>query len=154
MKRRVEEYLLGGQGLEVGALSISLKMMPTVLQAPLDDNTPEKRALLDAARLFQTVSGIGCVHVNLHLYKVTNTHFSHLLRSVRARKLAEAGARTLSDIRNQSKLSDLLPASVQIALKYHTRLIEQIPRAKIEKIEALARPLLTNKGFEVHFAGS
>ena len=73
---------------------------------------------------------------------------------MRARKLAEAGAQTLSDIQNRSELFDSLPASVRTALKYHTQLIEGIPRASIERIEALARPLLTNKGFEVHFTGS
>ena len=73
---------------------------------------------------------------------------------MRARKLAEAGARTVSDVQNRSELLDLLPASVQTSLKYQARLIERIPRASIEKIEALARPLLTNKGFEVYFTGS
>lgn len=75
-------------------------------------------------------------------------------RSIRARKLAEAGARTLSDIENRSELFDSLPPSVQTALKYQTQLIKQIPRASIEKIAALADPLLTDKGFEVHFTGS
>lgn len=75
-------------------------------------------------------------------------------RSTRARKLAEAGARTLSDIENRSELFGSLPSSVQTALKYQTQLIERIPRASIEKIEALTHPLLTNKGFEVHFTGS
>ena len=78
------------------------------------------------------------------------THF----RATRARKLAEAGARTLSDIRDQPELFDSLPAGIQTALKYHARLIEQIPRANIEKVEAVARPLLTDKGFEVYFTGS
>jgi hypothetical protein len=75
-------------------------------------------------------------------------------RSIRARKLVEAGARTLSDIENRPELFNSLPASVQTALKYQMQLIERIPRASIEKIEALARPLLANKSFEVHFTGS
>lgn len=75
-------------------------------------------------------------------------------RSIRARKLAEAGARTLSDIESRPELFDSLPSSVQTALKYQTQLIERIPRASIKKIEALAEPLLTDKGFEVHFTGS
>jgi len=75
-------------------------------------------------------------------------------RSIRARKLAEAGARTLSDIRDRPELFDTLPKSVQTALKYQARLIERIPRASIERIEGLARPLLTNEGFEVYFTGS
>ena len=49
-----------------------------ILQASPDGDGAEKRALLDAVRLFQTVSGIGCVHVNLRLYGVTNVHLSHL----------------------------------------------------------------------------
>lgn len=75
-------------------------------------------------------------------------------RSIRARKLAEAGARTLSDIRSRSELFDSLPTSVQTVLKYQTQLVDRIPRAGIEKIKALASPLLTEKGFEVHFTGS
>src|SRR5258706_16043639 len=55
------------------------RVVPTVLQAPLDDDGAKRRAVLDAVQLFQTVSGIGCVHVNVHLYGVTNVHLSHLL---------------------------------------------------------------------------
>ena len=73
---------------------------------------------------------------------------------MRAHKLAEAGARTLSDIQNRSELFKSLPKSVRTALKYQKQLIERIPRASVERIEALARPLLTTQGFEVHFTGS
>ena len=54
------------------------RVIPIVLQASLDGDGAQKRALLDAVRLFQTVSGIGCVHVNVRLYGVTNVHLSHL----------------------------------------------------------------------------
>jgi hypothetical protein len=152
MKRRVEEWLSREQAPNVGTLPIFHRVVPRILQAPLDNNGVEKRTLLDAVRLFQTVSGIGCVHVNVHPYGVTTcvTPF----RFIRARKLAEAGARTLSDIESRSELFDSLPSSVQTALKYQVQLIERIPRICIEKIEALVDPLLTDKGFEVHFTGS
>lgn len=79
MKRRVEEFLSREQGLNVGTLLVFTRVVPRVLQAPLDNNGAEKRTLLDAVQLFQTVSGIGCVHVNVHLHGVTNVHLSHLL---------------------------------------------------------------------------
>jgi len=78
MKRRVEEFLLKEKALIVGGLLVSPRVIPTSLQAPLDNNGVEKRALLDAVQLFQTVTGIGCVHVNLHLYGVTDIYLSHL----------------------------------------------------------------------------
>ena len=55
------------------------RVVPTVLQASLDDDSAERRAVLNAVTLFQTVSGIGYVLVNEHLYGVTNVHLSHLL---------------------------------------------------------------------------
>jgi len=79
IKRRVEEFLSREQRPNVGTLSVFSRVVPRVLQAPLDNNGAEKRALLDAIQLFQTVSGIGCVHVNVHLYWVTNVHLSRLL---------------------------------------------------------------------------
>lgn len=79
MQRRVEEFLLKEKALKVSALLIFPGVIPIVLQAPLDDNASEKRALLETVRLFQTVSGIGCVYVNLHLYGVINMLFLHLL---------------------------------------------------------------------------
>lgn len=154
MQRRVEEFLLKEKALKVSAQLIFPGVIPIVLQAPLDDNASEKRALLETVRLFQTVSGIGCVYVNLHLYGVINMLFFTSFRSMRADKLAKAGARTLSDIQNRPELFKSLPKSVRTALKYQKQLIERIPRASVERIEALVRPLLTTQGFEVHFTGS
>ena len=61
MQRRVEEFLLREKALKVGTLLVFPRVIPTVLQAPLDDDASEKRTLLETVRLFQTVSGIGCV---------------------------------------------------------------------------------------------
>jgi len=154
IKRRVDEFLSRAQPLNVVLYHYFPRVVPTVLQASLDGESAEKRAILDAVRLFQTVSGIGCVHVNVHLYGVTNVHLLHLLGlpvPIGWRKRVHGLSPILRIGPNSSIHCQQVYNGSQVpdAVK-----LKPIPRASIEKIEALAHPLLTIKGFEVHFTGS
>ncbi|KAG8849875.1 hypothetical protein FRB91_009556 [Serendipita sp. 411] len=116
IKRRIEQHLL--TEAEVGTPMTSR-------------NIENKKELLQAVQLFQTVSGIG---------------------PARARKFAEQGFRTLEDIVNDTKTFEGLPQGVKTAFIYANRLLERVQREDIEKLSAKISKVLTD--FEVYVTGS
>ncbi|KAG8824049.1 hypothetical protein FRC19_002672 [Serendipita sp. 401] len=117
IKRRIEQHLL--TEAEVGKTPMTSR------------NIENKKELLQAVQLFQTVSGIG---------------------PARARKFAEQGFRTLEDIVNDTKTFEGLPQGVKTAFIYANRLSERVQREDIEKLSAKISKVLT--GFEVYVTGS
>jgi len=71
-----------------GTLSLLSRVVPTVLPS-LDGKVQRSEPILDAVRLFQTVSGIGCVHVT-YILRSDKRAFVTLLGLPVAHRLEEA----------------------------------------------------------------
>ncbi|KAG8809826.1 hypothetical protein FRC17_003230 [Serendipita sp. 399] len=116
IQRRIEEHLLteAESGIPVASQTIE-----------------DKKELLRAVQIFQTVSGVG---------------------PAKARKFAEQGFRTLEDVINDKETFEGLPLGLQTAFRYATRLLERVPREDIDNLSAKIAKVL--KEFEVYIVGS
>ncbi|KIM26103.1 hypothetical protein M408DRAFT_10128 [Serendipita vermifera MAFF 305830] len=117
MKRRIEEALLEEEKQGI---------IPST-----NGDVEDKKELLHAVQLFQTVSGIG---------------------PMKAKKLAENGFRSLEDIMADKATFDKLSRSVQTSMKCGARTLARIQRGDITRLASLMSKVL--KEFEVEVTGS
>lgn len=117
MKRRIEEALLEEEKQGI---------IPST-----NGDVEDKKELLHAVQLFQTISGIG---------------------PMKAKKLAENGFRSLEDIMADKATFDKLSRSVQTSMKCGSRTLARIQREDITRLASLMSKVL--KEFEVEVTGS